>query len=338
LDQYQRLIATWLLLLVAGQTPGLAQRVELRPADPIVLPGTSDSNSPAHWNDDQFVIFQSMALPLITTGSGQSQPLRSRPALLNSYYHYPLWIEATWKDDDGTLYAWYHHEQWKCSPLASPVIGALVSRDGGYSFEDLGIVLQSGYPMDCQAKNGFFAGGHGDFTVLPDRWRQYFYFYFTNYSGPISSQGVAVARMAFVDRNHPVGKVWKFHQGAWLEKGLKGRVTAVFPAKTSWSRPDTDSFWGPSLHWNADLNQFVMLLNRACCTPGWPQEGIYASFNPDIDNPYGWSEPEKILEGDSAAWYPQVIGLDPGGTDKEAGRVARFYMGGESYWEIVFNY
>lgn len=333
---------TWLKLalgLVALQgTAALAQRAELRPAPAtIILPGTSDSNSPVHWYDGRFMVYQSFGLPLVSSGTRQTATLRARPVVLNSYANYPLWIEATWMDDNGTLYAWYHHESWVCNPLAEPSIGALISRDGGYSFQDLGIILKSGYPRDCNARNGFFAGGHGDFTVLVDRWRQYFYFYFTNYSGPRESQGIAVARMAFSDRARPGGRVWKFHQNSWAEPGLDGRVTAIFPALVSWSRLETDSFWGPSLHWNTYLNQFVMLLNRACCAPGWPQEGIYVSFNADLGNPTEWSEPAKILEGDQASWYPQVIGLRPG-TDKTAGRVARFYMGGESRWEIVFGF
>jgi hypothetical protein len=325
-----------LCLFVA--TAAVAQRAELRPSQTaIILPGTSDSNSPVHWKDGRFTVYQSFSLPLVSTGERQTQPLRARPVLLNSYANYPLWIESTWMDDDGTLYAWYHHESWVCNPLAEPSIGALISHDGGYSFQDLGIILKSGYPRDCGAQNGFFAGGHGDFTVLLDQGRNYFYFYFTNYSGPAESQGIAAARMAFSDRGRPIGRVWKFRQNSWAEPGLDGRVSAILPARVSWSRLETDSFWGPSLHWNTYLNQFVMLLNHACCAPGWPQEGIYVSFNPDLSNPTAWSEPAKILEGDQAGWYPQVIGLRSG-TDKVAGRVARFYMAGESRYEIIFGF
>jgi hypothetical protein len=80
-----------------------------------------------------------------------------------------------------------------------------------------------------------------------------------------------------------------------------------------------------------------MLLNRSCCEPGFPPEGIYVSFNPDLGDPTGWTPPAKILDRDQADWYPQVIGIEPGGTDKLAGEVARFFMKGESHWEIVFT-
>ncbi|MCS7264659.1 MAG: hypothetical protein NZ805_07485 [Armatimonadetes bacterium] len=35
-------------------------------------------------------------------------------------------------------------------------------------------------------------------------------------------------------------------------------------------------------------------------------------------------------------WYPQVIGLRQGETDKLAGEVVRFFMSGVYEWEIVF--
>jgi len=76
-----------------------------------------------------------------------------------------------------------------------------------------------------------------------------------------------------------------------------------------------------------------MLLSRAK-GKGWKQEGIYLSFNVDLADPKGWSPPQKIHDG--GRWYPQVIGLQKGETDKVAGQVARFFMGGVSEWEIVF--
>jgi len=112
-------------------------------------------------------------------------------------------------------------------------------------------------------------------------------------------------------------------------------VTPIFPAMSDWMRADCDAFWGPSVHWNIHLKQWVMLLNRAKGT-GWVQEGIYISFSQKLSNPRSWSEPVKILDG--GKWYPQIIG-DPTerGTDKLAGRTARFYMSGVSEHTIVFS-
>ncbi len=253
-----------------------------------------------------------------------------------------MWIESVWQDQDGTLYGWYHHERLNVcgdSNLTEPRIGALVSYDGGYSFRDLGIVLESGDALDCNSKNGFFAGGNGDFSVILDREQNYFYFLFDNYAGELASQGVAIARMPFEERNHPIGAVRKYFEGDWSEPGLGGRVTPVFQTAVAWQNAETDSFWGPSIHWNSYLEQFVVLLNRTCCEPEWPQEGIYLTLNPDLSNPAGWITPLKLMNRDDfdGQYYPQVIGTGPGETDTLAGQVARLYVRGSSAWEIVFH-
>jgi hypothetical protein len=111
-------------------------------------------------------------------------------------------------------------------------------------------------------------------------------------------------------------------------------MTPIFPAKASWMAADTNAFWGPSIHWNTYLDSYVILMNHACCTTGWPQEGIYASFSAKLDDPASWSKPKKVLN--DSGWYPQVIGAGPQGTDRQAGRVARLYIAGFSRWEIVF--
>src|SRR4029079_9938336 len=105
-------------------------------------------------------------------------------------------------------------------------------------------------------------------------------------------QGVAVARMRLVDLDQPVGKVWKWRDGGWSEPGLGGRVTPIFAAKIDWHRPDADVFWGPSIHWNTYLQQYVILLNRAK-DANWTQEGVYVSFNPDLSKPNAWSAPAR---------------------------------------------
>ena len=40
-------------------------------------------------------------------------------------------------------------------------------------------------------------------------------------------------------------------------------------------------FWGPAIHWNTYLEQYVMLLNRAK-DDQFGQEGIYVSFSPTL--------------------------------------------------------
>ncbi|MGQ9919529.1 MAG: hypothetical protein ACUVS7_19205, partial [Bryobacteraceae bacterium] len=84
--------------------------------------------------------------------------------------------------------------------------------------------------------------------------------------------------------------VYKYYNGGWEEPGLGGRLTPIFPAVVPWNRENTDAFWGPSVHWNTALNRYVALMSHACCKPGWPQEGIYISFNPDLSDPAGWTD------------------------------------------------
>ena len=325
-------------LLAVCWYPLDAQTFELRPATPLQFPGVVDSNSPAHWLNGSLYLFNSWGSPLRSQGTDPSHlDGRTRAVLFDSYERPMRWIEATWLDGDGMLYAWYHYEPPALcdgSFLTAPKIGALVSTDGGTTFSDLGIVLESGDGPDCSAQNGFFVGGHGDFSVVLDSKGGYFYFFFGNYGGPPATQGVSVARMSFEDRRNPVGKVWKYDGVGWASPGLRGPVTAVLRANVSWSSPYTDSYWGPSVHWNTHLRRYVMLLNRACCSPGWPQEGIYLAFSSDLSRPYEWTTPQKILEVNR--WYPQVLGLGPDGTDKLAGRTGRLFVGGQSEWEIVF--
>jgi hypothetical protein len=124
--------------------------------------------------------------------------------------------------------------------------------------------------------------------------------------------------------------VTKFFDGAWSEPGLGGRVTPLFPTATGWQGPHVRAFWGPSVHWNEHLQRYVALLNHTDGTD-WVQEGVYIAVSPDL---LRWSEPQKLL--DSEAWYPQVIGAGPAGTDTRAGPAARIYIGGVSTVAIEF--
>jgi hypothetical protein len=200
----------------------------------------------------------------------------------------------------------------------------------GFTWEDRGIVLAPGYGLDCDYDNGYFTGGNGDFSVILGANRRFFYFLYTNYAGPVSQQGVAVARSTVDDKGQP-GTVFKYFNNNWTEPGLGGRQTILFGTSTGWKGPFVESFWGPSVHWNTYLNSYVVLLNH---TQGeqWAQEGVYISFSRDMTR---WTEPRKILEVND--WYPQVLGLGTGETDAIAGKMARVYVGGISDFIIQFT-
>jgi hypothetical protein len=310
-------------------------------------PGECDCNSPTHWDGETLYIFNSAGHPWRAAGSDVfhlDQDYRS--CKYNNQVNGGRWIECTWKDDDGVLYGWYHFEPGGIcadfhpnSPhLTAPRIGAARSSDNGATWEDLGVVLDSKPVLRCDTTNYYFAGGNGDFSIMLDRKKEFLYFLISTYAGDITEQGVAVARMRWADRRQPAGKVTKWHQNQWSEPGLGGHVTPIFRAEIDWHRGDADAFWGPSIHWNSHLQQFVILLNRAIDSR-WKQEGIYVTFNADLAQPNKWSTPRKILPPPGAdRWYPQVIGLDKAKreTDKLAGQKPRLFVRGFSKWEIEF--
>jgi len=326
----------------AGAVPG--QAVKVRPASTLAYPAPIvDGNSPSVWVDGKLQVYTSTGDPLEMAGADLFSLRQSASPVVVPRDHYPIWIEAVWRSADGTIYGWYHHEPGGVCPggkLTAPQIGALVSDDGGSTFRDLGIVLSTGDPLNCGARNGFFAGGHGDFSVILDQDQRYFYFLFGNYGGPMEHQGVAIARMRFEYRDDPVGAVHKYYGGGWDEPGIGGLVAPIFQAAVSWEGSNPDALWGPSIHWNTHLNAYVAVLNRSCCESGWPQEGIYLSIGGDLSDPGSWSRPIKIMDADTIGfapgYYPQVVGIDAGGTDTVAGGTARLFIKGISKWELVF--
>ena len=335
-------------------------RVELRDAAPLQFrgadspspekPGECDCNNPGHWDGDTLYVFNSAGHPWRSSGPDL---FRLKTNYVRCEYDNKAsggrWIECTWKVEAGTLYGWYHFEPTGICPgshpdspkmnLTAPKIGAVKSLDNGATWHDLGIVLEAPPgTLKCDTKNYYFAGGNGDFSVMLDPKKEFLYFFFSSYPNILSEQGLAVARMRWADRDEPIGKVWKWREGRWNELGLGGRLSPIFPAKVDWHHADADAFWGPSIHWNTHLRQYIILLNRAK-DGHFKEEGIYVTFNRNLANPSGWSSPQKIpVPEEKLAWYPQVVGLDKSKheTDKLAGGAARLFIRGHSPWEILF--
>jgi hypothetical protein len=332
-------------------------RVELVTAPRLRLPGQVDSNSPAIWDrvggrDTLFVMTSANGTPKTASGRGVDSLGAARAVVLDPWPGGGVWIEAVVADVDGTWYGYYHNEnlaeQCGTTEKVIPRIGASSSRNRGRAWQSLGIVLESppnGYT--CSTTNRYFVGGVGDFSVQLDADSRYLYFFFSQYGRQRTQQGIGVARLAWADRDSPAGKITVWRSRTWFpassQAGLQGEslwlypsAVPIFPAAESWHDNDTevDAFWGPSVHWNTYLRQYVMLLNRAK-DADWTQEGIYISYAPRLDDPRLWSQPVKILDGGS--WYPQVIGLEAAiGTDKVAGQHARFFVSGVSRHLIQF--
>jgi hypothetical protein len=339
-----------------SQYAALAQEViNVQTAYPIRLPGgrlpeaqiedAVDCNSPVHWDDrGQMHVFTSVRHPFRSTGTKLHN--LSTPSIKTTIVHQPgveggKWLEATYRDPDGTLYGWYHNEPPPpCANdlhLSAPRIGVMVSRDEGLNWQDLGLVLEA--PADsfnCNTNNFYFAGGVGDFSVILDAEKKYFYFLFGAYNAAVEEQGIAMARMRYEDRNAPIGAVWKWRNGAWSEPGLGGRATPVIAVTNDWHGVTPDAYWGPSVHFNTYLNQYVIVMNRAI-DPFWMQEGVYIAFNPDIADPRGWSNPDRLPIDPQGRSYPQIIGLETGETDKQLGRYGRLFLLGVSNWLIDFG-
>jgi hypothetical protein len=336
--------------------------VTIRPSPKIEFVETTDCNSPSFWDGEDFYVFNSHAHPYRLKGKDVLHLGKPEAVSFDNTMNGGRWIEAVVKTDDGMLYGWYHHEPKHVCPtggLTSAMIGAIKSTDNGLNWHDMGIILQPAESgLQCQAKNGTVAGGHGDFCVLLDQARRYLYVFYSNYSAPFQEQGVNFARMDWKDRDQPLGKVFKWYQAGFLEPGLGGKMTPLLPAKVDYVEKDPDSFWGPSIHWNTYLRCYVMLLNHGQ-GHNYRQEGIYVSYAVDPSSPANWTAPKKILEGtpyqehitrghDSKLtakekiyirkWYPAVQGMAVlRGTDKLAGQTSRFFLNAFSEYEIEFT-
>ena len=354
------LSAGWFRVDAAAPIP----RATLSLASPITLPGTVDSNSPVIWDLDDgehklFVMTSSDGVPRISSGRALDRLSRASEVAMAPHPGHGVWMEAIVFDDVETWYGFYHNElpAESCGRNDRMVarIGAAKSTDRGRTWRDLGPVIQSTQSsVACGSSNRYIIGGVGDLSVMLDDRKQYLYLFYSQYQRPPETQGVAVARMHWADRDRPAGRMALWRDGIWEPSSgrrevvtqpgtMRRRLEWVYPPATPlvattqpWHDGDerVDAFWGPSVHWNTALEQYVMLLNRSK-DESYTQEGIYISYSPRLDDPSLWTPPVKILSG--GRWYPQVVGSAAGsGTDKHAGASARFFMSGRSDWVINF--
>ena len=333
-----------------AQTPRQRTLAVLEPATRLSFPAVVDSNTPAFWRTRAGVttlnVLNSTGAPVLSSG----KDLQTMAALGNSTINRAViggwWMEAVVPDFRQVLYGYYHNEQPDvCArdPRSAPRIGAAKSFDGGRSWIDLGFILEApAGSTECQSTNRYFVGGVGDCSAILDADRQWLYIFFSAYPRDVAKQGVGVARLRWSDRDAPAGRVSVWDDGIWrYPRPADGGTLAydaaapIFRAARSFHTKSVDAFWGPSVHWNTFLKQYVMLLNRAYDRE-FSQEGIYISSSPSLDEPAKWSPPQRLMSG--GRWYPQVIGLEgESGTDKLAGERARLFVSGTSTHEIVFQ-
>lgn len=318
------------------QTPS----VIIHDAPKLAFPAAADSGCPSHWSGNNFYVFISSEFAQRLTGPDLFNLKNTGLVKWDSDEKKSRWIEATYKDADGTLYGWYHHEKGPVCKnrlpkyYAAAAIGQGVSYDDGATWLDMGFVIDDeANTFNCDTPNKYFPGGSGDCSVMVDKKKEYIYFLFSTYGKDANEQGISAARMRFSDLKSPAGKVWRWYKNSWCQPGLYGQHTPIFPARRDWHSTTPDAFWGPCVHFNTYLDCYVMLLNRAVDPNLW-QEGIYVSYNKNLSKPQDWTQPERIRKDGS--WYPLVVGTKKGETDKIVGRKARYFEQGVSLWEIEF--
>jgi len=336
----------------ADRTPS----ARLIPAPTLVIPAQVDSGTPMVWDlvDGSWILFAIASwggIPAVLHGFQLDRLQRDSEITIGPGPGNGVWMEAVVPDDDGTWYGFYHHEAPAevCMRPDRTIlnIGSARSRDRGRTWENLGIILEA--PRDsqaCTSSNRFLLGGVGDPSVMLDADHRYLYVFFSQYSKNRSAQGVAIARMPWGDRDEPAGQLAVLDDGAWLPalrvddgSGPEWEYqsgTPLVPVGNPWHNGDyaVDAFWGASIHWNTYLERYVMLLNRAK-NENFDNEGLYVSYSEDLSDPSAWSTPVKLMNG--GGWYPQVAGLEAGGTDRLAGQRARFFVTGRSTSIIEFT-
>src|SRR5437764_725467 len=104
------------LLAAVLTSSASSQSISIIPAPTVTLPSPTDSNSPAHWSNGKLTVFNAMGTPYRSEGSDQFS--LGEPAFVSfaDTQPMPLWIESTWVDDNGTVFAWYHHEPGEICP------------------------------------------------------------------------------------------------------------------------------------------------------------------------------------------------------------------------------
>lgn len=274
--------------------------------------------------------------------------------------HGAVWFETVYQlptDATGkTLYALYHNENYPAtlpydsatgkgyinylwpqgltgpqSPAAVCRIGIMKSTDGGYSWQNKGIVLEDLQPrmiLKPHNTSNTFAGGVGDPCAVASG--EYLYIFYGEYGFPgkydsasyrreaeWEGQCISVARIPLTELDNPVGKVmrWNGQQFATPYDGVGEPIASLqIPVADSGgpaSSPTGGFHWGPSVSWNTYLQQWVMLMGHVTGS-SWKGSKIYISFNPhanlgEANHAQQWSKPQLLLDKPGfTVWYPSL--------------------------------
>ena len=286
-----------------------------------------------------------------------SMPLNVKPN--EEGLHGAVWFETVYqdkKDNSGkTLYALYHNENYPSTfpfndktgkgyidknwpqgltgaSTAAAVcrIGIMKSTNGGYSWENKGIVLEDNQErMILKPHNNSvtFAGGVGDPSAVASG--DYLYIFYGEYGYPgtydrkaysaekeQSGQCISMARIKLADLDNPTGKAKRYDGKGFQANydGVGNPIKNIQISKEEGGGPSSVSsskyYWGPSVSWNHYLQAWVMLMAKSE-GPSWKGTSIYMSFNKNKDlddnNSQDWSSPKLILDKPGhVIWYPSL--------------------------------
>lgn len=273
--------------------------------------------------------------------------------------HGAVWFETVYQDKKDvsgkTLYALYHNENYPNTfpfnnktgkgyidanwpqgltgaktPAAVCRIGIMKSTNGGYSWENKGIVLEDNQErMILKPHNNSvtFAGGVGDPSAIASG--DYLYIFYGEYGYPgtyvrkaysaqkeQAGQCISMARIKLADLDNPTGKAKRYDGNGFQANydGVGSPIQNIQIAKENGGGPSSDSsskyYWGPSVSWNYHLEAWVMLMAKSE-GPSWKGTSIYMSFNKnkvlDDNNSQDWSSPTLILNKlGHVLWYPSL--------------------------------
>ncbi|TRZ83408.1 MAG: hypothetical protein D4R91_00500 [Sediminibacterium sp.] len=273
--------------------------------------------------------------------------------------HGAVWFETVYqdkKDSSGkTLYALYHNENYPNTfpfnnktgkgyidanwpqgltgaktPAAVCRIGIMKSTNGGYSWENKGIVLEDNQErMILKPHNNSvtFAGGVGDPSAIASG--DYLYIFYGEYGYPgayvrkaysgqkeQAGQCISMARIKLSDLDNPTGKAKRYDGSDFQANydGIGSPIKNIQISKENGGGPSSDSsskyYWGPSVSWNYHLEAWVMLMAKSE-GPSWKGTSIYISFNKnkvlDESNSQNWSSPKLIVNKPGhVIWYPSL--------------------------------
>ena len=318
--------------------------------------------------------FREPSLPLVA-------PIGSEKGL-----HGAVWFETIYQDKSDlsgkTLYALYHNENYPAnfpynpntgegyknvkwpqglqgptSPAAVCRIGIMKSTDGGFSWDNKGILLEDLQPrliLKPHNTSNTFAGGVGDPSAVASG--DYLYVFFGEYGYPgvydsakynrqeeSKGQCISIARIPLKDLDNPTGKAFRW-DGKAFAAPWNGVGKPVNPLQIPMdagggpaSSPTGGFHWGPSVSWNEYLDCWVMLMGKVTGS-SWAGSSIHISFNPNKDLSHGdhaqqWTDPMLLLDRPGYfLWYPslQPIGtkedIEKKYTSTRLGQRARLYV------------